>query len=29
MNYYRKFIEGFSQIAQPLIALTRKDIIFV
>ena len=28
MNYYRKFIERFSQIAQPLIALTRKDITF-
>ena len=28
MNYYRKFIERFFQIAQPLIALTRKDVIF-
>ena len=29
MNYYRKFIERFSQIAQPLIVLTCKDITFV
>ena len=28
MNYYRKFIERFSQIAQPLTALTRKDVTF-
>ena len=28
MNYYQKFIEGFSQIAQPLTALTCKDITF-
>ena len=29
INYYRKFIERFSQIAQPLTALTRKDVTFV
>ena len=28
MNYYQKFIEGFSQIAQPLTALTCKDVTF-
>ena len=28
LNYYRKFIEGFSAIAQPLTALTRKDVTF-
>ena len=28
LNYYRKFIEGFSAIVQPLTALIRKDIIF-
>ena len=28
MNYYKKFIERFSQIAQPLTTLTRKDVTF-
>ena len=27
-NFYRRFIKGFSVIAQPLIALTRKDATF-
>ena len=25
-NFYRRFIEGYSRVAQPLFALTRKDI---
>ena len=29
MNYYRKFIENFSQIAAPLIVLTKKDLRFI
>ena len=28
LNYYRKFIENFSQIAAPLIALTKKESRF-
>ena len=27
-NFYRRFIKGFSVIAQPLIALTHKDATF-
>ncbi|XP_028798740.1 uncharacterized protein LOC114754147 [Neltuma alba] len=28
-GYYRRFIQGFSQIAMPLIKLTKKDQLFV
>jgi len=28
-EYYRRFIEGFSTIAPPLIKLTRKEVRFV
>ena len=28
LNYYRKFIEGFSKVAGPLTALTKKDTVF-
>ena len=27
-SYYRKFIQGFAQITEPLMRLTRKDVIF-
>ena len=28
-SYYRRFIPGFSKVAEPLFALTRKDVTFV
>jgi hypothetical protein len=28
-GYYRRFIEGFSKLSRPLIALTRKNARFV
>ena len=27
-SYYRRFIDGFSKVANPLFALTRKDVPF-
>lgn len=27
-NYYRKFIYKFSEVAQPLTSLTRKNVLF-
>ena len=28
-SYYRRFVNGFSKVAAPLFALTRKDVVFV
>lgn len=27
-NFYQRFIEGYSKVAQPLTELTRKDLTF-